>query len=639
MKHNLKSLRGLLLLYLLLFVIYTILRVAFIIYNWPDFDTSVPYALAKTLVNGWRFDLSAILLSNLIFTLCWILPLGQYWTSKPYQLFLKVLFLGVNSFFILLNAIDIVYYPFVKKRMQRDVLLFFNGEKGSEAYTILPVFIVQFWYIWLMMIACVYFLFKYYKVILGSVNGKALKASWAYFLFFPLIISVQMAGMRGGVQLRPLAVIDASQSTGVKNIPFVLNSTFSMMRTWSKKSLEEKQYFDQSDITGCDSPIKQIGVDSIHARVGENIVIIMVESLSKEYLSWYQGTGHTPFLDSLMGHSLVFDNGFANARESVQGIPAVLASVPAWMDEPFIFSRYGANKFNSIASITKPYGYQSYFYHGATRGTMGFLSFANLAAFDGYYGKEDYPDQSHFDGSWGIWDHHYLPYVASDLSLKQVPFVAAILTINTHHPFKVPGIYKVPYPNTQHPILNTLQYADFSLKLFFDHAATQPWFDNTLFVITADHTGPMTVPSKSILEDYQVPIIFYRPDNTLKGSSASIINQIDIMPTVLTMIGVNATVVSFGKNIFDSTCLNAHINYKSGIYQYADDQYCIHFDGMQTIGIFDWHKDRLLADNLKNDPALQERIKVMETHLKKAIQSYRHAIIHNKMLPDTGSKK
>ncbi len=634
MKKYIKSLQGLMWLYLMIFVIYTVLRIVFIIYNWSDFDATVPFTFAKVLVSGWRFDLSAIMLSNLVFTLLWILPIGKYWTAKPYQLLLKLLFLGVNSFFILLNAIDIVYYPFVKKRMQRDALLFFNGEKGNESYTILPVFIAQFWYIWLIMFASIFFLFKYHKVILKSVNGNFIKISWAYFLFFIVVMGMQMIGVRGGLQLRPLAVIDASQSTGVKNIPFVLNSTFSMMRTWSKKSLEAKQYFDQSEITGCDSPIKEIKSDSIHTRMGENIVIIMVESLSKEYLSWYKGTGHTPFLDSLMGHSLVFDNGFANARESVQGIPAVLASIPAWVDEPFIFSKYGTNKFNSIASITKPYGYQSYFHHGSARGTMGFLSFSNLAAFDRYYGREDYPDQSHFDGSWGIWDHHYLPYVARDLSSKPTPFVSTILTINTHHPFNIPNSYKVPYPDTQHPILNTLQYTDYSLKLFFDYAATQSWFKNTIFVITADHTGPMTVATKSTLEDYQVPIIFYRSDNSLRGISATIINQIDIMPTLLSMIGIEETIYSHGKNIFDNTCKNAHIDYRSGIYQYADEQYCIQFDGMQTIGIFEWQKDRLLSANLIADKTLQDRINAMETQLKKAIQSYIHAMIHDEMVSD-----
>lgn len=634
MKLNQKHLFGLLKIYLLLLVIYAIMRIAFVWYNYQDLDTSTPFAWVKTLFYGSRFDLSALLLSNLVFSFLWVLPIGSWWSSKLYQGLLKLTFFSVNVFFLALNAIDIVYFPFIKKRMQRDALLFFNGEKGNEAYTMLPVFIVQYWYVWLFLVACIYLLYRWYHRIVASLKDVPMKVSFLYLLIFPLIVGLELLGMRGGLQLRPLAVIDAAQGTGVRNVPFVLNSTFSVMRTWGKRSLDERKYFDDADITGCDRPIQEIKASMEADSEKLNVIIIMVESLSKEYLSWYHGTGKTPFLDSLMSNSLVFDNGFANARESVQGVPAVLSSIPAWMDEPFIFSKYGANNFNSLATITKTFGYKSYFFHGAARGSMGFLSFTNLAGYDGYFGKEDYPEETHFDGAWGIWDHHFLPFMADQLTLVEQPFTAAILTLNTHHPFKVPEFFKVTNPNDQFPILNSLQYVDYSLQTFFAHAAKQPWFQHTLFVITADHTGPMTVASKSTLEDYRIPIFFYKPDNSLKGQSQTIINQIDILPTVLSALGLETTVFSFGKNVWDTSCTHAHMNYKSGVYQYADEQYCLHFDGSDVMGIFDWHKDNMLIENLKEDPAMQDRMQTMENQVKKSIQVYNHAIIHNKMLPN-----
>ena len=634
MKINLKHLRGLFLLYTLLLIIYTGMRVVFVLYNKADFDTSSDYALGMTFLSGSRFDLSSILLSNILFSLLWILPFGKFWASKAYQIVLKIIFLVSNGLFITLNAIDIVYFPFVKKRMQRDALLFFNGDKGQEAYTLLPSFIMEYWFVWLFMVGCIFLLIRYYGKIVSSLKGIPYKFSFAYLGVFPLIIGLELLGMRGGLQLRPLAVIDASQSTGVKNIPFVLNSTFSMLRTWGKKSLEEKHYFKDSEFTKCDLPVKNIESRSDSSMQRMNVVIIMVESLSKEYLSYYQGTGRTPFLDSLMNHGLVFNNGYANARESVQGVPAVMASIPAWMDEPFIFSKYASNSFNSLASVSRPYGYKSYFFHGATRGSMGFYSFTNLAGFDGYFGREDYPDPTHFDGSWGIWDHHFLPYMVDKLSSIEQPFIASVLTLNTHHPFEVPKDFHVVNPNAKYPILNSLQYTDHCLQAFFEYAEQQPWYNNTLFVLTADHTGPMTVDSKSSLEEYSIPIVFYKPDNSLTGTSEVVINQIDIMPTVLSMIGVNQKVFCFGQDVLDTSCGHSHMSYKSGIYQYADESHCLLFDGMKTIGLFNWKMDHLQQHNLMNDPTMQGLIHTMETQIKKSIQSYNGALIHNKMLPN-----
>lgn len=634
MKINQKHLRGLFLLYTLLLIIYTAMRVVFVLYNSSEFDTSSDYSLWKILLSGIRFDVSSILLSNILFTLLWILPLGKIWISKGYQFVLKLLFLVSNGLFITLNAIDIVYFPFVKKRMQRDALLFFNGDKGQEAYNLLPSFIMEYWFVWIFLVGCIFILTRYYDKIVSPLKSIPNNFSLAYLGVFPLIVGLVLVGMRGGLQLRPLAVIDASQSTGVKNIPFVLNSTFSMLRTWSKKSLEEKHYFSDSEFNKCDLPVRNIESRSGDSTQRMNVVIIMVESLSKEYLSYYHGTGHTPFLDSLMNNSLVFNNGFANARESVQGVPAVLASIPSWMDDPFIFSKYASNRFNSLASVCRPYGYKSYFFHGATRGSMGFYSFTNLAGFDGYFGREDYPDPKHFDGSWGIWDHHFLPYMVDQLTLSEQPFISAILTLNTHHPFEVPKDFQVLNPNDKYPILNSLQYTDHCLQAFFEYAEQQPWYKNTLFVLTADHTGPKTVDFKSSLEDYSIPIVFYIPDNSLKGTSDVIINQIDIMPTVLSMIGVDEQIFCFGQDVLDASCGHSHMSYKSGIYQYADDTYCLLFNGLKTIGLYNWKSDRLQEINLIDDPAHQDLIHTIETQIKKSIQSYNGALIHNKMLPN-----
>jgi phosphoglycerol transferase MdoB-like AlkP superfamily enzyme len=514
--------------------------------------------------------------------------------------------------------------------------LFLNGDKGSEAFGMLPTFLSQYWYMWMTLFVVIWLMHLFYinlqkRIFINQDNGTF---NYKYLIFIPFIIGFHILGIRGGTQLRPIGVLDAANVAGVKNAPFVLNSTFSLLRTWQKKTLEEKRYYNEKEIFGCLSPIKQISTDSFNTGDKPNVIIILVESLSKEYLSFFGGTGQTPFLDSLLGESLVFSNGFANARESVQGVPAVLASLPAWMDEPFIFSRYSVNKVNSLASVLKKYGYDSSFFHGAATGSMGFHAFTSSVGFDHYYGREDYGNEAHFDGSWGIWDHLFLPYMIEQLSKTKEPFLSSVLTLNSHHPFILPKGFKVSNPSIEYPILNSIQYVDKALASFFNLAKNEKWFDNTLFIITADHTGPKTSQQKASIDDYRIPIIFYKTNKFSKGLNDAVISHADIMPSVLSLLGIKDQVFTFGRNVFDKSCDKFAINYKMGIYEYVDEHNYLYFNGEKTIGLYEWKSDKGLQKNLVNNSGKKNDILEIEEKIKKSIQSYHNSILYNKMIPD-----
>ena len=164
----------------------------------------------------------------------------------------------------------------------------------------------------------------------------------------------------------------------------------------------------------------------------KNVFVIILESFSSEHIGALthqignKNTDFTPFLDSLAEKSLVFE-GFANGKRSIEGIPAILASLPTWMTEDFITSQYSSNKFNSLASILKAEGYNTSFFHGGKNGTMGFDAFSKSAGFEFYYGKNEYPDQSDFDGSWGISDEPYLQYIAKTLNTTPEPFLGSCI--------------------------------------------------------------------------------------------------------------------------------------------------------------------------------------------------------------------
>ena len=161
---------------------------------------------------------------------------------------------------------------------------------------------------------------------------------------------------------------------------------------FKNKSLKTYAYFNKKDLEEIYYPIKNIENTTINKQ---NIVIFIMESYSKEFIGYYnEGESYTQFLDSLMQHSLVFTNAYANGLKSIEALPAITASIPTLMDNPFITSDYAQNNFESMASLLNKEGYNTAFYHGGNKGTMGFYSFSRKAGFTDYFGLEEYSNNA-----------------------------------------------------------------------------------------------------------------------------------------------------------------------------------------------------------------------------------------------------
>jgi phosphoglycerol transferase MdoB-like AlkP superfamily enzyme len=368
----------------------------------------------------------------------------------------------------------------------------------------------------------------------------------------------------------------------------------------------------------------------------KNVFVIILESFSAEHigaLTHQKGnkmSDFTPFLDSLAEKSTVYE-GFANGKRSIEGIPAVLASLPTWMTEDFITSQYASDKFNSLASLLKEEGYNSSFFHGGKNGTMGFDAFCRSAGFDNYYGKNEYPDQADFDGHWGIWDEPYLQYIANTLNTKPQPFLGAVFTLSSHHPYKVPEKYKNKFRKGPLEIQQTIMYSDYALQKFFEKASTMPWFKNTIFVITADHTSEAWQPFfKNRVGQYFIPIIFYEPGNEKTGHMGIVAQQTDIMPTVLDMLHYPKPFIAFGGSLLRENEPRFSLSYLNGNYQLIMDGYAWQTDYNVSKSLYNFKQDSLLSKNLYTN---QNKIAAERDKLLKAvIQQYNNRIIENKLL-------
>jgi phosphoglycerol transferase MdoB-like AlkP superfamily enzyme len=300
------------------------------------------------------------------------------------------------------------------------------------------------------------------------------------------------------------------------------------------------------------------------------------------------------------------------------------------MTEDFITSQYGSDKFNSLASLLKTEGYNSSFFHGGKNGTMGFDAFCKSAGFDNYYGKNEYPDQSDFDGHWGIWDEPYLQYIAQTLNTKPQPFFGAVFTLSSHHPYKVPDKYKNNFRKGPLEIQQTIMYSDFALKEFFKTASTMPWFKNTIFVITADHTSEAWQPFfKNRVGQYFIPIIFYQPENGQVGRQAIVAQQTDIMPTLLDMLHYPNPFLAFGGSLLRNEEPHFGLSYLNGNYQLIQDGYAWQTDHSTSKALYYFKQDSLL----KNDLYLHQKNVANEKDrlLKAIIQQYNSRLIENKL--------
>ncbi len=617
--------------FFVLIFLFTMSRIIFFFANFQFFKGIEGIEFIKILMGGIRFDIASICMVNLLYVLLQFIPLKirfRHWYQKSMQ----ILFYTTNSLALMLNFVDVIYFRFTFKRTTSDIFNYMAV--GGDFSKLLPQFIVDFWYIVLIMIVFIVALIKLtgiFKVkdIVISKNKYYLYHS----LFFVVTILLLIMGIRGGLQMKPLEIINSGQYAENKNVPLVLNTPFTIIKTIGLPVLNHTIYFnDQKELSDIYNPIHSGDTTERFRKL--NVVIIIVESFSQEHigaLNHIEGySGYTPFLDSLIKKS-GYIKGFANGKRSIEGIPSILAGLPTLMNEAYITSMYSGNKMNSLASILKTKGYHTSFYHGGSNGTMGFDSFTKIAGFDTYYGRNQYNNEKDYDGKWGIFDEPFLQNYAKQLNATPQPFLSSVFTLSSHHPYNVPEKYKGKFKKGPLEIQESIMYADYSLQKFFETAARMPWFDSTLFVITADHTSEAYYDYyQNNIGKYAIPIIFYMPNTNLKINSQQIGQQIDIMPSILDLLNFDKPYFSFGSSIFDSTQPHFNITYMNGEYQIIKDDYVLRFDGENVKSLYKISNDSLLKNNLMSKEV--SKTAEMENFLKAVIQQYNSSLINNKML-------
>ncbi len=623
---------------LLVYLFYFFARILFYLYNSDFLKVDSITEFFSLQYYGLAFDTTAILYVNLLFILFSILPFWKN-TTIGYQKFLFYLYFSTNILAFSTNFIDLIYYKFSLVRSNTASLEVVKHETNKSA--LFFSFMVNYWHVWFLLIlfsSIWIYLYKKLKVEI-SIPTKPIPYFGFSIIWFIIIATLIIGGIRGGdfsKSTRPINLVDAGRNVKkINHSDIILNTPFAIIKTLFTNTFIKTNFSDVNEKVIAEKvlPIKQYANNS---PTKPNVVVLILESYGREYIGSFNSIlkipnhkTHAPFLDSLSQHSLIFPNAFANGRQSIHGMSSILAGIPAFKDA-FTSSPYPKQKIESLVSTLKSEGYNTSFFHGAANGSMGFQGFGNILGIDDYYGRNEFNDDSEFDGFWGIWDEPFLQFMKKTLDKKKTPFFSTVFTVSSHEPFNIPEKYKNRFKDGAIQMHKCVEYTDFALKRFFDEAKKSSWFENTIFVMVADHGNQVFYDEyNKPVNRFAVPIIIYKPNSKYVGIDVDLAQQIDIYPTILDMIGYKKPFRSWGRSLLDKKSQTPFVINSTGDFtQISKGKYICLFDGKNAVGFFDIN-DKTLVNNLIMNR--NQEMNDLELQCKAFIQDYMNRIVDRKM--------
>lgn len=610
-------------------------RVLFLIWNKDLYSQFSAADLLLAFVYGLRFDISSVCMALALPFLFYFVV--AFVSSPPKFLgrWMALLFAAVFLPLQTMNIADVDFINFMGRRFSKESL-FLMREVPGKGLEILSTH-WKLALIWLLF--TLWILFRVFALSRlpkePRVSFLRKKTGWFSRNFVSLLLLILIVvGARGGFQLKPLGFAHAQMFTVPALNNLALNSIFTFTQTLKRQSAPKQQYFTDREqmlslLNGAIVADSWWSAEKLAQP--QNVVVIILESFSLEHMGWPHGDeGYTPFLDQLAQRGAFFPNAYANGRRSIEGIGAIVGGIPALMAEPFISSQFATNSFYGLGTLVKTKNYHSAFFHGAKNGSMYFDSFMASAGFDDYYGLNEYPHPEHHDGTWGVWDEPFFAWTVDQINkFESEPFVSVLFSLSSHHPYRIPSEYAGKFKKGELDIHEAIQYTDMSLQKFFEKAEQQSWYKDTLFIVTADHTyRSFRKQYDNDIGRYRVPMILFHPSISFADlDTSSVVNHIDILPTVTEFLGISSAHKNYlGQSMFVAGDKVA-MNFIDNRYYMAAKDYFIEYAlnaNMRFFSLDDPHQMHSL-------PADSERMQLLSDKMKAHIQYFNEGLWDNRL--------
>ena len=611
--------------------LYSIHRVLFLFYNQEVFRAAPWREIVHAFGFGVRFDLVAVFLISAPFIALAYFPWPGEISGSLARWFDRF-FLLLHIPFLFLNCADLEYFGFTGRRITMEIFRI-HGDIRDQAGQLL----VHYWQVPLWSLLSAAFLWWVCRAVPLPGRRPASIVRRLIVLATASLVTVLM--IRNSFQSKPLMVPHAfvygTQPVG----NLVLNTPVGFLQSYSVllgDSLPRTTYFGSVREYW---PLLSLGAHAPRTRDLQNIVVVIVESLSSSYVGAENPASElTPFIDQLARSGLHFRNFYAAGRRTVYALPALFAGVPGLMDEAVFNSAYQGDSFFGLGHTLRENGYRTAFFHGARNGSMGLDYASKIVGFQEYFGKDEFLSwpgarKEDYDGDWGIFDEPFLGFVVDRLDGFREPFAAAILTLTTHQPYAIPKKYEGEFPAVRDPMARCVRYLDRSLSGFFESARKKSWFRNTLFIITADHTySPRGMVRPDLLQQHHIPLILYHPSRQLPAADTEKVGyQGDLAPTVLDYLGIDPRKKTvFARSLFGTSPGMAMFR-SSGRYVLVQNDFVVTYSDTSGPGLFRYPNGPGHRLEEVNDPVLREqRAKI----LKALVQHHNNGLLDNRLFEE-----
>lgn len=489
--------------------------------------------------------IKTILFALLLFVPKWREKI-RYWLFA-FVIFLYVLLIlqnGISEYFFW-NEFG-VRYNFIAV----NYLIYTNEVIGNimQSYPVVPIFSALF----LVTGIVTYFILMNSKNFLKEIPGikEKIKLSGLYVILF--LISLFAIPKLANTENSKNIFVNELQANGLYKFFLAFENNkldyFKFYKTLSNNKAFAILKRQLPDIAK-DNTARKINGDSLENH--KNIVLITIESLSAEFMKSYGNKQNiTPFLDSLAQKSIQFTNLYAAGNRTVRGLEAVTLCLPPTAGESVVKREDNRNKF-STGFIFKQKGYNVKFMYG---GDAFFDNMQDFYSGNGYQiiDKSSFSaDEISFSNVWGVCDEDMYDKAVKLMNKEaeqKIPFFNHIMTVSNHRPFTYPN-NKIDIPGDIKSRDGGVKYTDYALRKFFAMASKQPWFQNTIFVIVADHCASSAGKTRLPLDKYRIPAFIFTPGKKPEKYT-KLMSQIDIMPTLFGLLHFDYQSKFFGEDVF-----------------------------------------------------------------------------------------
>jgi phosphoglycerol transferase MdoB-like AlkP superfamily enzyme len=549
-----------------------LVRATLLLVHRPTFEELSAARIAGGFLYGLRFDLSITLLLAGLPLWLMALPAGRAGRPAWQRLWGWTAYLVLIAFLFVAVA-DLVYFSVVRRHVGSELVATLGSDREALVRMGLgyPAVIAAF------AVAAVGLAVVWRALLARTEAGartsrRGATAAWALWIaLLPLFI----VGIRGGLQHKPINIVNAFEAGSVAEGLLVLNAPFSVYHsTRNTRRTEVPRHISSEQAVRVvrsryapasiewTSDLYPLEHATTPARTGavRNVVVLVLESwdaLLTDAIRSRAGLpplGATPEFDALAPQGLLFTNFYASGQRSIEGIAALLASVPTMPGMPYLGRGMEQSRLSFLGQLARDNGYHTVFVRSAKRGSFRLDAVAALAGFNVYAGAEDILEEaSHTavpNSYWGAWDFDSLRHLHERLLEAPGPFIGFFFGSSTHQPYPSPGDQWVLFPpdKEENEFLNTVRYVDWSLGQFLRMAREAGYYDDTLFIVLADQTSAF-VDAESLPRRHWIPALLLGPGIPGGEIDTEIASQMDILPTIVDYLGWRSVHASFGESL------------------------------------------------------------------------------------------